>query len=207
MTPLVLVFLRGGADGLALVPPRDPRLRALRPTLHREGAAPLDDRFALHPALAPLRPYWDAGRLALVHAIGSGDATRSHFEAQDRMERGDGASGWLARWAPRSASPLARVALGPHLPEALRGARATVFERAEEAGLESAPFTAALRALHGGGDPLARAGAAALAALDRLAALPPAPPGFPATPLGQRLAEAARLVRAGVGLEVACVDH
>ena len=86
---LVVVFLRGGADGLALVPPiGDDAYHLARPTLgvRARDAIRLDDRFSLHPRLAPLAPLFHDGTLGVVHAVGSDDTTRSHFEAQDLME-------------------------------------------------------------------------------------------------------------------------
>jgi uncharacterized protein (DUF1501 family) len=92
---LVLLFLRGGADGLSIVPPvGDPAYRAARPTLALAppgkdgGAIRLDDVFALHPALSPLLPLWSEGTLGIVHAAGLPGATRSHFDAQDFCESG-----------------------------------------------------------------------------------------------------------------------
>jgi uncharacterized protein (DUF1501 family) len=108
---LVVVFLRGGMDGLDLIPPISgpdrARYEASRPTLRvpltGAGAAfSLDDGFGLHPAAAPLMPLYDSGRLAVVHATGMDHPTRSHFEAQDYMELGTPGtknveSGWLHR--------------------------------------------------------------------------------------------------------------
>src|SRR5262245_37792983 len=90
-TVLVHVFLRGGACGLNLVPPvGDADYYNLRPNiaLARGEVINLDGYFALHPGLAPLKPIYDAGQLALVHAVGSYGLTRSHFDAQDFTESG-----------------------------------------------------------------------------------------------------------------------
>ena len=134
---LVVIFLRGGADGLTLVAPvADDAYHRARPTLRvaeRDGVR-LDDVFALHPKLSPLAPLWAGGELAIVHSVGSEDATRSHFEAQDLMEHaGTAGGGWLGRFlrfrtaARRGA--LSAVAFGTELPAALRGApSATVLE-------------------------------------------------------------------------------
>jgi uncharacterized protein (DUF1501 family) len=127
---LIVVFLRGGADGLALVPPvADDHYFKARPRLgiRREKAVRLDDNFALHPELKPLANAWSDGDLAIVHACGIEDDTRSHFEAQDLMEHGGvAAGGWLGRFlrvrpAPGSGA-LACVAVGRALPECLLGA-------------------------------------------------------------------------------------
>ena len=95
---LICIFQRGAADGLSVVVPHgDPDLYALRPTLAipRPGmgkgagsALDLDGFYGLHPALAPLLPIYKSGHLAAIHAAGSPDGTRSHFDAQDYMESG-----------------------------------------------------------------------------------------------------------------------
>ena len=94
-TRFVLVIMRGALDGLAAVPPlgdRDYRELRRELALHSPGepggALPLDGFFGLHPALAPFKPIYDEGHLAIVHAVGSPDNTRSHFDAQDFMESG-----------------------------------------------------------------------------------------------------------------------
>ncbi len=108
---LVVVFLRGGMDGLNLLPPVGGPDRAFyeatRPTLGvpltgSGSALTLDGTFGLHPAAAPLLPFFDAGRMAVVHATGMHEPTRSHFEAQDYLELGTPGdksigSGWLHR--------------------------------------------------------------------------------------------------------------
>src|SRR5437762_6140498 len=89
---LVAIFQRGAVDGLSMVPPHgDPAYYAARSSIalgrpqrgDSDTAVDLDGFFALHPALAPLAPLWTAGTLAVVHACGSPEATRSHFDAQD----------------------------------------------------------------------------------------------------------------------------
>jgi len=134
---LVSIFLRGAMDGLMAVPPLDdPGLRQFRPRLAmsaaRAAADPildLDGRFGLHPAFAPLLPLWADGRLAIVHAVGSPNPTRSHFDAQDYMEMGTPwrrgtSSGWLNRLAaaaPPPPSPFRAVSLTPTVPRSLTG--------------------------------------------------------------------------------------
>jgi uncharacterized protein (DUF1501 family) len=109
---LVVVMLRGAVDGLNVVAPvGDANYARLRPTIGLGapgtpgGALALDGYFGLHPALASLQPLWDARRLAFVHASGSPDATRSHFDAQDYMEsatpgRKATPDGWMNRLEP-----------------------------------------------------------------------------------------------------------
>lgn len=135
---LVAVFQRGAVDGLNVVVPfGEKNYYALRPTIAipapkagEESVIDLDGFFGLHPALAPLKPIYDANKLAIVHAAGSPDPTRSHFDAQDYMESGtpgrkSTAGGWLNRALPPSAdirkSPVRAVSLGPSLSRALRG--------------------------------------------------------------------------------------
>jgi len=93
----------------------------------------LDGRFALHPSLQPLKPLWDSGELAIIHATGSPDPTRSHFDAQDFMESGTpgrtSEDGWLNRAlgpVEPGVSPLRAIAIGAQLPRTLRGSRRAV---------------------------------------------------------------------------------
>lgn len=102
---LVVVILRGGIDGLNVVVPfGDAEYYKIRPTIavQRGSVIDLDGHFGMHPALAPLQPYWQNKSLAFVHASGSPDPTRSHFDAQDYLESGVPGSkmvnsGWLNR--------------------------------------------------------------------------------------------------------------
>src|SRR5689334_22076872 len=134
---LVAIFQRGAADGLNIVVPHgEPAYYTLRPTIAvpRPGNSPdaaidLDGRFGLHPSLAPLKPLFDQGHLAIVEAAGSPDPTRSHFDAQDYMESGTPGlkathDGWMNRALPAAAgkvSPVRAVSLGPVMPRAMRG--------------------------------------------------------------------------------------
>lgn len=227
---VVSVFLRGGADGLGMVVPHgDPAYAGHRPTLAL--AAPgqgssacldLDGFFGLHPAFAPLLPAWRARRLALVHAIGSDDTTRSHFEAQDRMEHGHGggldpAGGWAGRYlrALEGAGGFSAVAVGPRLPECLRGAPcAAAMTRLETLGLATDPDEAtrvaeALGALYGADPLLAQAGRDTLVLMEKTRALAgPAPAGdaYPAGGFGAGLRDVARMIKAGLGLRVAALE-
>src|SRR6185369_15435699 len=92
---LIAVFQRGAADGLNIVVPHSEKAYYdLRPTISipppgkQNGVIDLDGRFGFHPSLQQLKPLWDSGQLAIVHAAGSPDPTRSHFDAQDYMESG-----------------------------------------------------------------------------------------------------------------------
>ena len=136
---VVAVFQRGAADGLNIVVPYfEKEYYDMRPTLavpapgKENGGIDLDGRFALHPSLQPLKALWDSRQLAIIHAVGSPDPTRSHFDAQDFMESGAPGKatedGWLNRaLAPeRSVSPLRAIAIGAQLPRTLRGSRQAV---------------------------------------------------------------------------------
>jgi uncharacterized protein (DUF1501 family) len=134
---LVVIFQRGAADGLNIVVPHgEPSYYAMRPTINipKKSILDLDGFFGLHPAMSSFQPLWDQKHLAIVHASGSPDPTRSHFDAQDFMESGTPGikvtdDGWLNRClyelpVSRSASgPSAfrAIALGPSLPRILSG--------------------------------------------------------------------------------------
>jgi len=224
---VVVVFLRGGADGLSLlVPHGDEAYYRLRPTLSipKSKLTDLDGFFGLHPSMAPLSPLYQSGILAPVHAVGSDDVTRSHFEAMDTMERGiarrEGPqSGWVARYLAASekpnASPLRAVALGYTTPTSLVGAtHATTFASLSEYRLDI-PDTSrkSLEALYGTGkDEISHAGRETLDVLKTLERLdaahykPSNNAAYPDSDLGLGLKQVACLVRAEVGMEVACLD-
>ena len=138
---LVVVMLRGAVDGLnGVAPVGDANDLRLRPTIGlaapgmEGGALDLDGYFGLHPALASLQPLWAARKLAFVHASGSPDATRSHFDAQDYMEsatpgRKNTPDGWMNRLVaalPGPQSPSRLLGIGPVLPRILSGQAAAV---------------------------------------------------------------------------------
>src|SRR5262249_17217603 len=126
---LVCIFQRGAVDGLNMIVPHgDPFYYQARPriAIPRPGAAggavDLDGYFGLHPALSRLAPWYRNGSLAVVHAVGSPDATRSHFDAQDFMESGtpgvrSTSEGWLNRALlhaqDHAGTPFRGVAIGP----------------------------------------------------------------------------------------------
>jgi uncharacterized protein (DUF1501 family) len=136
---LIAVFQRGAVDGLSMIVPHgDPAYYSARGSIAiarpaqsaSETTIDLDGFFGLHPALEPLKAIWDDRRLAVVHACGSPDITRSHFDAQDYMESGTPGlkstpDGWLARGLDakpsKSASAFRAVAMGSQLPRILRG--------------------------------------------------------------------------------------
>jgi uncharacterized protein (DUF1501 family) len=133
---LIVILLRGGMDGLnVVVPYADRKYYDLRPTIavarpgSEFGLIDLDGHFGLHPALQPLMPLWQNRSLAFVHASGSPDQTRSHFDAQDYMESGVPGnktigSGWLNRLVaelPPSQSALKAISIGAVLPRMCSG--------------------------------------------------------------------------------------
>ncbi len=175
---LAVVFLRGAADGLHVVPPIGDRLYAsTRKTLALRETLPFVKGFGLHPEMAPLRPLIERNRLAVVHACGSPEINRSHFEAQDRVEAGEVGrrntnSGWLARGLSDAGepSPFASLALTSQLPLSMHGAGGFAIDEPEDFGLPGASRRAR-EALHrdyaSDPDPVfSRSGARALEALD-----------------------------------------
>ena len=136
---LVVIFQRGAADGLNIVVPHgEPQYYAMRPSINipRKSVIDLNGFFGLHPALASFQPLWQQGHLAIVHAAGSPDTTRSHFDAQDFMETGTPGvkitqDGWLNRSlrnlpSAATTSPFRALALGPSLPRILSGTETAV---------------------------------------------------------------------------------
>ncbi len=219
----VVVFLRGGADGLTLVPPTgDDAYHRARPVLAVEprDAIDLDGYLSLNARLRPLKGYHAAGRLALVHGAGTEDTTRSHFEAQDTMEHGGNhGSGWLGRLLRARAgapSALGSVAIGTTRPESLRGAPggAVIQTLADfSTGEDDEGLVDDLGRLYAAaGGPLGRAAADTIEAVKRLRAVraaddPPAAGAvYPDSEFGRGLREIARLVRARVGLVATTID-
>ncbi|MFM8338102.1 MAG: DUF1501 domain-containing protein [Opitutaceae bacterium] len=221
---LVVIFLRGAADGLALVPPLgDDHFHRARPRLAaaaKDGVR-LDAHFGLHARMRPLESAWRDGELAIVHACGIEDDTRSHFEAQDLMEHGGvAAGGWLGRYLrtrpPAGAGALACVAVGKALPECLLGApSASVMQSFEDftLGGGTPAFRTQLERLYA--MERGRLGAAArdtFDALVRIEALRTSPrlPDHGAVyardEFSAGLARLAQLIKADVGLEAASID-
>ena len=223
---LVVLSLRGGFDGLsAVVPHGDPDYYKARPTIAvpKDKLVAGDAMFGLHPALAPLAPWWKAGNLAAVHAVGQPNPTRSHFAAMEEMERAAAGTsirtGWLDRMLGLggATSPWNGVSLGSsNASRALAGPAPDLglgsidgFTLAGDAA--STPMAATIRKLYEGSPLAGPANAAgdALAVTKALAAAGYTPENgavYPDTPLGRALRDLARLIKAKVGLRVACVD-
>ena len=229
---MVVVFQRGAMDGLnAVIPFKDPVYYSLRPSIAiaepasgEERAIDLDGFYGLHPALAPLKSIYDKGHLAIVHAAGSPDNSRSHFDAQDYMEIGtpgikNTPDGWLNRTLSdlsemkKGPSPFRGVALTAQLPRILAGAApALTLSSIDEFRLRSEAMAATLQKLYTGtSDSLFRFGGESLfAAMAKLrqveSKIPVSAERYPAGRFGTSLAQIARLIKANVGLEIAFTE-
>src|SRR5919198_6271319 len=192
---LVCLFQRGAVDGLNMIVPHgDPVYYRERPRIAvpERDVVDLDGYFGLHPRLAALKPLWDAKRFAAIHAVGSPDVTRSHFDAQAYREAGTPgvkatADGWLNRYCQHDRAhrdtPFRAVAFGPALPRILAG---------------SAPSLAIAD--------LQAFGLRALRQLDVAGHGPANGADYPRGRLGKGPLQIARLIKANVGLQVAFAD-
>ena len=174
---LVVVMLRGAVDGLNVVVPHGERAYyEARPTIAigrpgtDQGALPLDGRFGLHPALAGLLPLWNEKKLAFVHAAGSPDPTRSHFDAQLFIENGTpGRSitpdGWMNRVLaalPGPRGPTDAISVGPTLARILAGTLPVANlplgpEAAKPLPIDRPDIARAFDRLYSGNDPISEA--------------------------------------------------
>ena len=240
---LICLFQRGAADALSVVVPHGeaayyklrPNIAIPRPTMATgpAGAIDLDGFFGLHPSLAPLKPLWDQGLLAPVHAVGSPSATRSHFDAQDYMETGTPdlkgtRDGWLNRYLAvkgtceagcsyeTKPSPFRAVAMTQQTPRMLEGPSPTIAMNSldEFSVRASGPAADRLEALYrtGSADVVHAAGGEMFEAVKILKAANPqkyAPQNnatYPYSQFGTRLKQIAQLIKSDVGLEVAFAD-
>jgi len=226
---LVVVFQRGAMDGLNVVIPfKDPAYYKLRPSIavrepgaSEESAIDLDGFYGLHPALMPLKSIYDKNHLALIHATGSPDNTRSHFDAQDYMEIGTPGTkstpdGWLNRYLlenRKSESNFRGVAVTAQLPRMLAGrAPALTLSSIEEFRFRNEALGNAFQKLYSNTqDKELRFGTenlfGAMADLKRLdGKIPLTAERYPVGRFGAGLAQIARLIKADVGLEVAFTE-
>lgn len=224
---LVVMFLRGGMDGLsALIPYGDPRYAEVRPTIGipADQVLALDDTFGLHPAMAPLVDLYHDGHLAIVHSSGSVAGSRSHFEQQGRLESGDdglsGGSGWLARHLAATgaaAVPMHAMSWGNSTPASLQGdlgalsmPRLGNFNLATFGGLRDRTRTAMQQLYDGTDEVLSGPGLAALDAIDQVRVVREGmgepTVEYPKGGLGNSLREIAGTIRADIGLAAATVD-
>ena len=233
---LIAIFQRGAVDGLNMVVPYgEKNYYALRPSIAiappgrgNDCVIDLDGFFGLHPALAGFKAMWEAKRLAIVHAAGSPDNTRSHFDAQDYMEAGTPGvkstpDGWLnrylqARMEPK-ASPFRAVSMTQNLPRAMQGRapalaisnlrdftiRAGNYSQSVQGGFEDIYEQAA-------GDALGGTGRETFEAVSYLKRVNPAQyqpengAKYPRGEYGASLLQIAQLIKAGVGLEIAFTE-
>lgn len=233
---LIAIFQRGAVDGLNMVVPfgeadyyaARPTLAIARPGAGENTAIDLDGFFGFHPRMRPLKPWWDSGSLAIVHASGSHDETRSHFDAQDYMESAtpgvkNTPDGWMNRYLHakehQKATPFRAVALAQQLPRSLQGSapalaigqigqfgiRAGRATDDVQASFEAEYAAAAESVLHSTGRE----------AFDAVRMLKNADPArytpangaeYPRSPFGDALRQIAQLVKADVGLEVAFAE-
>jgi uncharacterized protein (DUF1501 family) len=228
---LVVVSLRGGFDGLnAVVPIGDPGYAPARPTIRipESTLLPAGGIFGLHPALAPLKPFWDAGTFGVVHAVGQPEPSRSHFRAMEELERAAPGSslrtGWLDRTVGlrEAGTGFRATQLGStQVPSSLVGPAPELsmwsLESFQLSGawnaVERKRWSTALKAMHAGApDAVAAPARATLRATSTAAALtestytPAGGAKYPGSSLGSALKDVARLIKADVGLQVACVD-
>ncbi len=234
---LVCLFQRGAVDGLSMVVPhgdphyqRERRRVAIPAPGKPDGALDLDGYFGLHPAMAALLPLYRDGSLAVVHAVGSPHATRSHFDAQDYMESGtpgrkSTVDGWLNRHLQHAAehrdTPFRGVALGPRLPRALRGvAPALAIGSLDGFGLRASQevvrdrLMSAFEELYAASATglVASSSAEAFEAVHMLRTLRPQEyepakgVSYPPSRLGRSLRQIAQLIKADLGLEIAFTD-
>ena len=227
---LVIIFQRGAADGLNIVVPHsEPSYYAMRPSINipRSSVLDLDGFFGLHPSLSPLMPLWKQRHLAIVHAAGSPDPTRSHFDAQDFMESGTPGlkttyDGWLNRSLhslPKShqQSAFRAIALGPSLPRILSGSEpAVAVNNLNDFGLggKNSPAATTFEAMYeGSSDPMLHGtGQETFEAMKMLKAADPAKykpaagAEYPRGRFGDSLRQLAQLIKANLGVQVAFAD-
>jgi uncharacterized protein (DUF1501 family) len=233
---LIAIFQRGAVDGLNVVVPygehayydQRPSIAIPKPDGGSEAAINLDGFFGLHPALAPFKPLWDSKRLAIVHASGSPDNTRSHFDAQDYMESGtpgvkSTTDGWLNRYLqvkPESEKSLFRaVSMTQTMPRVMQGKAPTlaISNLADfniRAGQSSAALQGGFEAIYDQtvNDVLHGTGKETFEAINYLKQVNPGQykpengATYPNTPFGNALRQTAQLIKSGVGLEVAFAD-
>lgn len=228
---LVVIFQRGAADGLNIVVPHgESAYYSLRPTINipRNAVVDLDGFFGLHPSLAPLQTIWNQKHLAIVHAAGSPDPTRSHFDAQDFMESGTPGvkateDGWLNRslhTIPASDSPFRAVAMGPSIPRILSGPEAVVaINNINDFGVgrrngKASPIENSFEAMYAGSVDAVLHGSAE-ETFDAVKMLKSANPeqytpasgvSYPRGRFGEGLKQLAQLIKANLGVQVAFAD-
>jgi uncharacterized protein (DUF1501 family) len=228
---LVVIFQRGAADGLNIVVPHgEPAYYQMRPSINipRSAVLDLDGFFGLHPSLVALQPIWSQKHLAIIHAAGSPDPTRSHFDAQDFMESGTPGvkateDGWLNRGlhSPSlSDSPFRAVAMGPALPRILSGTEPVIaMNNINDFGIggrnpKASPIENTFEAMYAGSVDSILHGSAQ-ETFDAVKMLKSANPAqyapesgahYPRGRFGDSLKQLAQLIKANLGVQVAFAD-
>ena len=222
---IIAIFQRGAADGVSMVVPfGDQFYASARPQIaipepsrsSDERAIDLDGFFGLHPSLASLKQIYDDGHLAIVQAVGSPDATRSHFDAQDYMESGapgnKGVSdGWLNRYlqSNREKDPSAfrAVALTPTMPRSLAGsASALSMQSVSGFGIHGGRSTPEIEAMFSDLYKDTFDAVKTLRDATEKEYTPAAGVQYPKTPFAQSLQQIAQLIKSNVGVEIAFAD-
>lgn len=234
---LVVLFQRGAADGLNIVVPfQEKNYYSMRPSIaiKQQDVLDLNGFFGLHPSLAAFKPLYDQGHLAIIHAAGSTDSSRSHFDAQDYMESGTPGvkstqDGWLNRALLNGPAPdgpggkpsaFRAVALGTQVPRTLQGklpaiavsnlADFSVGGKGPQTSSISNAFQAMYdessdAVLHGTGQETFEA-VKMLKAADPAKYAPAAGVNYPNGPFGNSLKQIAQLMKANLGVEAAFSD-
>lgn len=222
---LVALYLRGGADALNLVPPHgDAAYYAARPRIRVAPGTELDldGFFGFHPGLAPLHPFYQNGRLAVLHACGSASGTRSHFDAQDFMEFAapDDKTvqvGWLNRFltAAGTTSPISAITIENQPAKALVGpVSTTAIPALSRFTLEGTYTTERRKAIQTISRTTANSllrvmgGSTTLDVLDLVQSVNATTNiTYPTTRLGSALKDLAALIKVDIGVRVAAVNH
>jgi uncharacterized protein (DUF1501 family) len=234
---LIVVFQRGAVDGLNMVVPfGEAEYYRARPSIavakpgSADGAIDLNGFFGLHPRMSAFKPLWDRGELAIVHATGSHDTTRSHFDAQDYMESATPGvkstrDGWLNRYlqgsgigdrGSGSANPLRGIALTKQMPRSLQGpAPALAIGSTEDFTVADMSARTSFEEIYAAAQQDKALRGTAGEAFDAMKTLAKKTAGqyrpangaaYPRSPFGRAMQEIARLAKSDVGLEIAFAE-
>lgn len=232
---LVVIFQRGAADGLNIVVPyREKNYYSMRPSIAipQNQVVDLDGFFGLHPSLAAFKSIYDQGHLAVIHAVGSPDMSRSHFDAQDYMESGTPGvkstqDGWLNRALQNEDiscrcrhTPFRAIALGPDVPRTLAGSVPAIALNNVNTfavggrGPVPSPAASAFQAMYAdtGDRILHAAGDETFEAVKMLRAanpgqyVPRTGADYPNSEFGNNMKQIAQLLKADLGVEAAFTD-
>jgi len=230
---LICIFQRGAADGLnAVAPHGDAEYYIKRPNIavplpgDTNGAIDLDGFYGLHPALAPLKPIYDAGEMALIHATGMPHGSRSHFSAQGLIERGVTSktgpnTGWLGRHLSLNTTPQTSafrvLSISGNVPVTLTGADdplaiSDISSFGFDQAIIDSGYPDILNNLFRSPIPFSNTAQAALSAVDELSIAKPGSINpdngaiYPVTDLGRKMKQAGQLIKSTLPVEVICID-